>query len=90
MKAATKSPRGDEPADLKNVLAAVRQVGEDARKLAQMLITPEGVASPSITAHSTGRHWSRPLLQHPTSLPDRQPRPWALGDETLKDTLGLS
>ena len=40
------------------MLAAVRQVGEDARKLAQMLITPEGVASPSITAHSTGRQWS--------------------------------
>jgi hypothetical protein len=31
----------------------------------------------------------RPLLQHPTSLPDRQPRPWPLGDEPLEDTLGL-
>jgi hypothetical protein len=32
----------------------------------------------------------RPLLQHTTSLPDRQPRPWSLLDETVKDTLSFS
>ena len=30
-----------------------------------------------------------PLLQHPRSLPDRQPRPRPPLNETLKDTLGL-
>ena len=31
----------------------------------------------------------RPLLQHPSSLPNCQPRPWPLLDEPLEDTLGL-
>src|SRR5262249_52423835 len=28
-------------------------------------------------------------LQHSTSLPNRQPRPWSLLDKPLEDTLGL-
>jgi len=32
----------------------------------------------------------RPLPQHPGPLPDRQPRPWPLVDETLKDKLSLT
>ena len=36
--------------------------------------------------HSTGD--TRPLLQYPSSLPDRRPRPWPLLDKTLKDAPG--
>jgi hypothetical protein len=32
----------------------------------------------------------RPLLQHPRSLPDRQPHPWSLLDEVLEDAMRLS
>jgi hypothetical protein len=32
----------------------------------------------------------RPLLQNPSSLPDRQPRPRSPSDEALEDTLSLS